>query len=229
MTGSHAYPRPQLERDEWTSLNGDWEFAIDREARWTLPAQVDWDSHIEVPFSPETPASGVGDTGFYNAVWYRRTFDAPGLAEGRHLLLHFGAVDYCATVWVNGRLAVTHEGGYTPFCVDITEFLVHPRPADDRRARRGRSRRPLQAARQAGLAARSRTRIWYPRTTGIWQTVWLEAVLAELDRRRALDPQRRALGDRLRSLAARRAPGRPAPRRQAARRRPAARRRHLRR
>src|SRR5215468_6224896 len=105
LTDPHAYPRPFLERNEWTSLNGDWEFSIDKEALWCLPSQVDWNSHIEVPYAPETPASGIADTGFYKAVWYRRTFEAPPLPEGHHLLLHFGAVDYHATVWVNGGLA----------------------------------------------------------------------------------------------------------------------------
>lgn len=175
MTGSHAYPRPQLERDAWTSLNGDWDFTIDRDAHWTLPTQVTWDSHIEVPFAPETPASGVGDTGFFKACWYRRTFDAPKLADGAHLLLHFGAVDFCATVWVNGGLAIAHSGGYTPFCVDITEFLLEGGPQSvvvraeddpvDLSKPRGKQDWQLQPH-----------AIWYPRTSGIWQTVWLEVV-----------------------------------------------------
>ena len=108
---SHAYPRPQLERDEWTSLNGPWDFAIDPEAQWTLPSQIVWNARITVPFAPETPASGIANTGFYKACWYRRSFEAPDLSAGKRLLLHFGAVDYQATVWVNGSMACRHEGG----------------------------------------------------------------------------------------------------------------------
>jgi len=169
------YPRPQLERAEWTSLNGAWEFATDPEARWNQPDQVAWATTITVPFSPETSASGVGDTGFYRACWYRREFDAPALAPGERLILHFGAVDYLATVWVNGRLAARHEGGYTPFAVDITKDLrdggpqtVVVRAEDD----------PHDLSQPRGkqdwlLEPHS---IWYPRTTGIWQTVWIERV-----------------------------------------------------
>lgn len=175
MTGSHQYPRPQLERPEWTNLNGPWDFALDSDARYVEPADVQWTSTILVPFAPETPASGIGNTGFYRAVWYRRTFDAPPLTSKKRLLLHFGAVDYFAQVWVNGELVVEHEGGYTPFCADVTTALndggpqtVVVRALDD----------PAELAKPRGkqdwqLEPHS---IWYPRTTGIWQTVWMERV-----------------------------------------------------
>ncbi|MDQ6704699.1 MAG: glycoside hydrolase family 2 [Acidobacteriota bacterium] len=175
---SHAYPRPQLERTEWTSLNGKWEFAIDKEAVWTLPDQVVFDRIVTVPFSPETPSSGIGDTGFYRAVWYRRTFEAPELKDRQfRVLLHFGAVDYVATVWVNGSIVCSHEGGYTPFEADVTDFLTESGPqtvvvrAEDD---------PSDLAKPRGkqdwqLEPHS---IWYPRTTGIWQTVWFERVHA---------------------------------------------------
>src|SRR4051794_36775843 len=88
-----THPRPQLERAGWASLNGEWDFAIDPEGCWSLPDEVPWKAHIRVPFAPETAASGVGDTGFYQACWYRRAFVAPPLSEGDRLLLHFGAVD----------------------------------------------------------------------------------------------------------------------------------------
>src|SRR5262249_19817163 len=117
-------PRPTLKRNWWMNLNGSWDFALDPEGMWCLPENVKWDSSILVPFSPETPASGVGNTGFYRAVWYRRVFEKPELSHGQHLLLNFGAVDYCATVWVNGRLAGCHEGGYTPFQLDVTDLLA---------------------------------------------------------------------------------------------------------
>lgn len=102
------YPRPQLERREWTSLNGEWDFALDPEAVWTSPQDVQWDRTITVPFAPETCASGVGENGFYHACWYRRTFEPPALQPGERLMLHFGAVDYAATVWVNDALVTWH-------------------------------------------------------------------------------------------------------------------------
>jgi beta-galactosidase/beta-glucuronidase len=175
----HGYPRPQLERASWTSLDGPWDFALDPEGRWRVPREVRWNGkgQILVPFSPETPASGIGNTSFYRRCWYRRTFAAPRLRRGERLLLHFGAVDWMATVWVNGSLAASHEGGYTPFTTDVTDLLeregeqtVVVRVDDD----------PADLARPRGkqdwqLAPHG---IWYPRTTGIWQTVWLEKVSA---------------------------------------------------
>jgi beta-galactosidase/beta-glucuronidase len=172
---AHEYPRPQLRRPDWWSLNGTWEFALDPDARWQRPGFVTFDREIVVPFAPETPASGVGDTGFYAAVWYRRQFDAPRLDDGQRLVLHFGAVDYCATVWVNGAVVAQHEGGYAPFEADITDVLrpdapqtIIVRAEDD----------PHDLAKPRGKQdwQRDPHSIWYPRTTGIWQTVWLERV-----------------------------------------------------
>ena len=176
--GGRGYPRPMLRRSDWSSLDGAWDFAIDQVAQWTRPEEVHWTSAITVPFAPETPASGVGETGFFDACWYRRRFDRPTLDGGRRLVLHFGAVDFAAAVWVNGRVAVRHEGGYTPFQADITDLLdpddpeatVVVRAEDD----------PHDLAKPRGkqdwhLEPHS---IWYPRTTGIWQTVWLEVVPA---------------------------------------------------
>src|SRR5437763_12348160 len=128
LPDSQGYPRPQLERAEWTSLNGPWDFALDPEGKWRVPGEVSWTATIAVPFSPETPASGIGDTSFYRRCWYRRTFEAPALTEGEHLLLHFGAVDWAAKVWLNGCLIAEHEGGYTPFTADITRYLSEPGP-----------------------------------------------------------------------------------------------------
>ncbi|MBV9789111.1 MAG: glycoside hydrolase family 2 [Chloroflexi bacterium] len=177
MTQTFGYPRPQLERADWTCLNGQWDFALDPEASWMVPGDVTWNAQINVPFAPETAASGVADTGFYLACWYRRAFDAPQLQPNERLILHFGAVDYAATVWVNDQIVVRHEGGYTPFQADITRFLrpsgpqsVVVRVEDD----------PHDLAKPRGkqdwlLEPHS---IWYPRTTGIWQTVWTERVPA---------------------------------------------------
>ncbi|WP_029214466.1 glycoside hydrolase family 2 protein [Kallotenue papyrolyticum] len=176
-TQTHGYPRPQLVRNNWTSLNGLWQFAFDREARWELPEQVVWDRQIVVPFAPETPASGIGDTTFYRACWYRRSFYAPPLAAGERLVLHFGAVDERATVWVNDHLVAHHEGGYTPFAADITHYL---RPEGEQTIVVRAEDDPHDLAKPRGKQdwMLEPHAIWYPRTTGIWQTVWYERVPA---------------------------------------------------
>jgi beta-galactosidase/beta-glucuronidase len=173
----HGYPRPQLQREGWISLNGIWDFAFDEHAVWTDPRSVPWSTTIKVPFSPETAESGLKATGYFRSVWYRRSFDRPKLAPGQRLLLHFGAVDYNADVWLNGAKICSHQGGYTPFFADITEALTESGPqeiivrAEDD---------PLDLAKPRGkqdwkLESHS---IWYMRTTGIWQTVWIETVPA---------------------------------------------------
>ena len=117
------YPRPQMVRAEWTSLNGIWDFAFDDVLQYRSPADdIAWTHTITVPFVPESAASGIGDQDFHPCVWYRLAFDAPAHAE--RLLLHFGAVDYVATVWLNDQLVARHEGGHTPFSADITDALV---------------------------------------------------------------------------------------------------------
>jgi len=172
---AHSYPRPQLEREHWTSLNGPWDFAIDPESNWRNPQSVIWSDVIVVPFSPETSASGIENTGFFRSVWYKRSFDRPALTSENRLILHFEAVDYAATVWVNGTEVCSHQGGYTPFKADITDVLSESGPqeiivrAEDD---------PLDLAKPRGKQdwKRDPHSIWYPRTTGIWQSVWLEEV-----------------------------------------------------
>ena len=169
-----THPRPQFRRRDWLPLDGQWAFALDPGARYREPGDVTWDRTIRVPFAPETAASGVGDTGFYRACWYRRAVPVPPHAPGDRIVLHFGAVDFDATVWADGLPAVRHEGGYTPFSADITppegaaEVDIVVRALDD----------PHDLAKPRGkqdwqLHPHS---IWYPRTTGIWQPVWLEVV-----------------------------------------------------
>lgn len=119
----HGYPRPLMERAQWTNLNGDWDFAIDHQAVLGFK-QVEFASKIVVPFAPETPASLVADQGYFKAVWYRRRVIAPILTNGEKLVLHFGAVDWQANVYVNGSLVASHDGGYTPFSVDIDRKSV---------------------------------------------------------------------------------------------------------
>ncbi|MBC7841802.1 MAG: glycoside hydrolase family 2 [Gemmatimonadaceae bacterium] len=179
---AHEYPRPLLQRSEWTRLNGRWEFAVDADARYRRSADVPWNgTDITVPFAPETSASGRNEAGFFDAVWYRRSFPAPTMQSGERLFLHFGAVDYHATVWVNGAQIGCHEGGYLPFSFDVTDALVGAEAGavmqevvvcahDD----------PHDVAKPRGKQdwQKDPHSIWYPRTTGIWQTVWLEVVPA---------------------------------------------------
>jgi beta-galactosidase/beta-glucuronidase len=119
-----GYPRPQLRRESWISLNGRWDFAFDFDAAWRTPPDVVWMEQIRVPFSPEAPASGLGHTGFLRACWYRTTVDLETPPDGSRWLLHFGAVDYMATVWINGIPFRCHR-------------LHQRRPMRDRRACRG--------------------------------------------------------------------------------------------
>src|SRR5436189_5895138 len=104
-----GYPRPQLRRRDWCSLNGTWDFAVDQSRRWQRPAEVEWQETISVPFSPEAPASGIGRTEFIHVCWYRRSCELEEAVEGQRWLLHFGAVDHAATVWVNAYYAGEHR------------------------------------------------------------------------------------------------------------------------
>jgi beta-galactosidase/beta-glucuronidase len=173
-TEEAAYPRPLLVRSNWLSLNGSWRFVFDDERRFAQPADIaTWPSTIQVPFPPESRASGIADRGFHAVCWYQREFELD--PEGGRLILHFGAVDYSAKVWVNGQLVARHEGGHTPFWADITVALkpggpqtVTVRAEDDPQdLTKPRGKQDWQLDPHA---------IWYPRTTGIWQTVWLERV-----------------------------------------------------
>jgi beta-galactosidase/beta-glucuronidase len=171
------HPRPQLERDGWISLNGVWQFALDVDGAWHVPGEIKWDREINVPFSPECKASGVEHKGFFRACWYSRQFRAPVLKDGDRLVVHFGAVDYDATVWINGCMAIRHAGGHTPFAVDITNLLANEelqtlavRAEDDPHdLSKPRGKQDWQIEPHS---------IWYPRTSGIWQTVWLEKIPA---------------------------------------------------
>ena len=168
------YPRPQMQRSDWMSLNGPWRFGFDDERAFTHPSAIErWPLTINVPFPPEAEASGIGDRGFHMSCWYERDFEL--MPHDGRTILRFGAVDYAARVWVNGRLAVTHEGGHTPFSADITALLD----------RSGKQTVTVQVDDDPHELTKPRGKqdwqlephsIWYPRTTGIWQTVWLERV-----------------------------------------------------
>lgn len=169
------HPRPQLQRDNWRSLDGTWQFAYDDAERWADPTDVAFDREIRVPYPPESTASGIGDTGFHAVCWYRTVVQVEPLRPDQRLLLHFGAVDYHAKVWVNGQLVANHQGGHTPFSADVTGPLgtrghleIVVRAADD----------PHDLGMPRGKQdwMRDPHEIWYPRTSGIWQTVWTEVV-----------------------------------------------------
>ncbi len=170
------YPRPQLVREEWANLNGIWEHAFtataDRPARWAGP--------IVVPFSPEAPLSGVNRQLRPDQwLWYRRSFTAPVPPSGGRVLLHFGAVDQSCTVWVDGREAGSHTGGYLPFTLDLTDVLSG---AADNAVDHVLEVR-VRDLTETGVHARGKQRldrgtIWYTAQSGIWQTVWLEPVPA---------------------------------------------------
>ncbi len=166
------YPRPQMVRPEWTNLNGLWQYAI---VAKDAPRPDSWDGEILVPFAVESALSGVKKTVTPDQrLWYRRTFSQPELPEGGRALLHFGAVDWQCTVWVNGQEVGEHSGGFDRFELDVTDALVDGEnelvvvvwdPTDTSYQPRGK-----QVLKPEG--------IWYTAVTGIWQTVWLEPVPA---------------------------------------------------
>src|SRR5919199_2083456 len=175
QTDDPDYPRRQLQRERWLNLNGDWRFAYDDEGRVTHPRHIpSWDRTIRVPFAPESSASGIGDRSFHADVWYSRDFELT-LDPGRRALLHFGAVDYEAQVWVDGVFVGRHEGGHTSFVFDVSDALAEGGAhtvtvwAHDNPHNLAKPRGKQDWQEEAHL-------IWYPRTTGIWQTVWIETV-----------------------------------------------------
>jgi beta-galactosidase/beta-glucuronidase len=170
------YPRPQFVRADWLCLNGEWQFEIDSgdsgKERGLLDRELS--GRITVPFCPEASLSGVGNTDFLHAVWYRREVIIPEEWAGKSALLHFQAVDYDATVWINGREAARHRGGFSPFTVDLRGFaaagetaVIVVRARDENRSAQPRGKQSTSYAPYS---------CFYTRTTGIWQTVWMEPV-----------------------------------------------------
>ena len=176
MIPRNKYPRPQFVRNDWLCLNGEWQFEFDQGdtglERGLLERELN--DKIIVPFCPESKLSGIENHDYHNAVWYRRELTIPETWTGKRVLLHFQAVDYDATVWVNGTEVGRHRGGFSPFSCDLNgvakagdtvtlvirarDTHVHPQP----RGKQARSYGPEGAI--------------YVRTTGIWQSVWLEPV-----------------------------------------------------
>jgi beta-galactosidase/beta-glucuronidase len=170
------YPRPQAIRSEWLCLNGEWQFEIDQGdsgfERGLLQSQLK--NSIWVPFCPEAPLSGIGKTDYLNAVWYRREVTIPSSWGNRTVLLHFQAVDYDSTIWINGQEVARHRGGFTPVTCNLKEIAkpgetitIVVRARDNHRESQphGKQSRAFQ---NQGCD--------YTRTTGIWQTVWMEPV-----------------------------------------------------
>jgi beta-galactosidase/beta-glucuronidase len=171
------HPRPDFMRADWATLNGTWEFDFDDQdagmrERWFAGTRA-FGKTIVVPYTFQSKLSGIGDTAFHDVVWYRRTFTVPSGWQGRRVLLNFGAVDYESVVWINGEMAGQHRGGHSSFALDITERLkagdnvvvvrVYD-PATDMTIPRGKQYwKPKSES------------IFYTRTTGLWQPVWIEA------------------------------------------------------
>lgn len=167
-----SHPRPSLRR-RFTSIDGSWEFALGAAGVGDHPSEVAFDQRIEVPFAPETAASGVAEARV-ERCWYRREVEVGVPSDGGRAVVHFGAVDRSATVWANGRRVGEHVGGYTPFEVDVTDA-----------ARRGEGRVVLEVRADDDPADLDAPRgkqdwqdpphaIWYPRTSGIWRSCFVE-------------------------------------------------------
>ena len=170
------YPRPQFVRSDWLCLNGEWQFEIDPGDsgldRGLLNRELQ--ERILVPFCPESTLSGIGNTDYLNAVWYRRQVTIPAAWGDRTVLLHFQAVDYDATIWINGYEVARHRGGFTPITCSLQGIA---RPSDSItivvRAR-DNHRESQPHGKQSRLYANQGCD--YTRTTGVWQTVWMEPV-----------------------------------------------------
>ena len=170
------YPRPQFVRDEWLCLNGEWQFEIDHgdSGRERGLIERELGGRITVPFCPESELSGIGNVDFMRAVWYRRVVTIPAEWKDGRVILHFQAVDYDATVWVNGTEVARHRGGFTPFTCELAgvagggdEAVIVVRARDDTKDTLPRGKQCPEYA---------NTGCDYTRTTGIWQTVWMEPV-----------------------------------------------------
>lgn len=190
MTRRTEYPRPQLKRENWINLNGTWRFAYDdRDAgvqeKW-YTGKGKYDRTIEIPFVYQSALSGIHEKEFHDIVWYQRDFEVKWM-EGQRVILHFGAVDYEADVYINGEHVCHHAGGHTSFEADITDFLVSEAeqtvsvrvwdPGRDESIPRGKQ---FWEEKPRG--------IWYTSSTGIWQTVWLEVVPKQYIRELYLTP-----------------------------------------
>ena len=175
MQDRKDYPRPQLMRSAWQNLNGEWDFAFDEENRgvrenWQngIPKQ----KKIQVPFSYETRASGIGDPAQHEVVWYQRSFSF-AKKEGKRSLLHFEGADFLTEVWVNGKAAGKHTGAYSRFSFDVTALLQE---GENSLVVRCQDSMSVEIPRGKQRWMRENYACWYVQTTGIWKTVWMEEV-----------------------------------------------------
>ncbi len=172
------YPRPQFERSEWINLNGNWTYVFDQGKSGKeqhLENSKGFDKTIIVPFCPESKLSGVAHTDFIDAMWYHRKITIPENWSNKKIILHFGAVDYESEIFIDGKSVCTHYGGTSSFTVDITDFVSTGKQQnlvvyvkDDLRSGRQPGGKQSPQFNSFGCM--------YTRTTGIWQTVWLEPV-----------------------------------------------------
>lgn len=170
------FPRPDFERKNWMSLNGEWAFEFEEareveETEWMKTGR--FSMKIQVPFVYQSRASQIADTSMHDVVWYRRAFDLPEKMTSKTIFLKFGAVDYEAHVWVNGNYLGTHQGGYTPFAFDITGSV---REKENTLVVKAIDRPDVTQPRGKQYWKQQTDRCWYVPSTGIWQSVWLEAV-----------------------------------------------------
>ncbi|UPM55060.1 glycoside hydrolase family 2 protein [Gottfriedia acidiceleris] len=178
MTHRQEYPRPHLIRKEWLNLNGTWSFVFDDDnvgskQKW-YKNNCTFDKEIEVPFAYQSKLSGINDSTFHDVVWYKREFEIPENWNGKNVILHFGAVDYRAWVYVNEQFVGFHEGGNTAFEFDITNSLTIGKQTVVVKVEDPSTDETIPRGKQYWLEQSDS--IWYTRTTGIWQTVWLETL-----------------------------------------------------
>ncbi len=165
MIPRNEYPRPQFVRDNWINLNGLWDFSFEEAA---------FDRQITVPYAYQTKLSGIDIQDFHDTVWYRRSFNVDEELSGKRVLIHFGAVDYECDVWVNGAHVINHVGGHISFEADITDFIK--KGENEIKLRVFDDTLDLELPRGKQFWEKTSSGIFYTRTTGIWQTVWLEIV-----------------------------------------------------
>ena len=161
----NEYPRPQFKRENWLCLNGEWDFSFDTDS---------FDQKIIVPYAHQTKLSGINIQEFHDIVWYKKVFELPQDMKGKNIILHFGAVDYYCQVWVNGTFILEHTGGHVGFEANITHALKDGENEIKLKVEDDAS--DLEMPRGKQFWEKTSRSIFYTRTTGIWQTVWLEPV-----------------------------------------------------
>ena len=172
------YPRPQFERDSYINLNGTWSYEFDFSKSGLerdLQNSKGFGGDIVVPFCPESSLSGVGYKDFIEDMWYHRTISIPQEWDGKHIMLNFGGVDYKATIYINGKETAVHYGGSSSFSVDIAKYVTAGADNDLVVHVEDNLRSRTQTGGKQSLRLNSYAAL-YTRVTGIWQTVWLEAV-----------------------------------------------------